>query len=42
VPLQFSGQTRNVAGPANAVQSITVSLANALGGSNPVSVTLPR
>lgn len=42
VPLQFSGQTRNVAGPANAVQSISVSLANALGTSNKVTVTLPR
>lgn len=42
VPLQFSGQTRNVAGPANAVQSIAVSLANANGTSNRVTVTLPR
>jgi hypothetical protein len=39
IPLQLSGQTRSVTGLANAIQSISVSLSNALGASNPLTVT---
>lgn len=42
IPLQLSGQTRTVTGLVNAIQSISVSLSNAIGASNQVSVTPAR
>jgi hypothetical protein len=42
IPLQLSGQTRSVTSLVNAIQSIAVSLRNALGASNTVTVTPAR
>lgn len=42
IPLQLSGQTRTVTGLVNAIQSIAVSLSNAIGASNQVNVTPAR